>query len=159
MRHSIEVGFGFGLTSSVITTLGLIVGLHSSTHSKPAVIGGVLTVAIADAFSDALGIHISEESEGRHAAREIWEATFSAFITKFVFTLTFVAPIICFDLNNAIAVSLIYGLTLLGVFSFYMARKQKASPSKIIGEHLGIALLVVAMAHYAGDWISFRFNQ
>ena len=53
----------FGLTSGIITTLGLIVGLHSGTHSKLAVIGGILTIAMADAFSDALGIHVSEESE------------------------------------------------------------------------------------------------
>jgi len=32
----------------------------------------VLTIAIADAFSDALGIHVSEESENRHTHREIW---------------------------------------------------------------------------------------
>jgi len=53
----------FGLTSGIITTLGLIVGLHSGTHSKLAVIGGILTIAMADALSDALGIHVSEESE------------------------------------------------------------------------------------------------
>ena len=63
MEHSFRVGMSFGLTSGIITTLGLIVGLHSGTHSKLAVIGGILTIAMADAFSDALGIHVSEESE------------------------------------------------------------------------------------------------
>ena len=75
MKHSIKKGFSFGLTSGVITTLGLIVGLHSGTHSKLVVIGGVLVIAVADALSDALGIHISEESENKHTQREIWEAT------------------------------------------------------------------------------------
>lgn len=158
MRHSVETGLSFGLTSGVITTLGLIVGLHSSTHSKPAVIGGVLTIAIADAFSDALGIHISEEAENRHTVREIWEATISAFLAKFVFALTFLAPVLFFSLAKAIPVSIAYGLTLLGVFSFYLSRKQKISPYKVIAEHLGIALMVVAAAHYIGDWINLRFN-
>ena len=54
MEHSFRVGMSFGLTSGIITTLGLIVGLHSGTHSKLAVIGGILTIAMADAFSDAL---------------------------------------------------------------------------------------------------------
>lgn len=53
MRLSIRKGFSFGLTSGVITTLGLIVGLHSSTHSDLSVIGGILSIAIADAMSDA----------------------------------------------------------------------------------------------------------
>ena len=85
MKHSLKVGFSFGLTSGIITTLGLMVGLNSGTRSKLVIIGGVLTIAIADAFSDALGIHISEESENRHSGKEIWEATMSTFLSKFIF--------------------------------------------------------------------------
>ncbi len=39
MKHSIKTGVSFGLTSGIITTLGLMVGLNSSTHSRIAVIG------------------------------------------------------------------------------------------------------------------------
>lgn len=63
MKHSLRTGFCFGLTSGIITTIGLMVGLYSSTNSKLVVIGGILTIAVADAFSDALGIHIAEESK------------------------------------------------------------------------------------------------
>jgi hypothetical protein len=66
-----KVGFSFGLTSGIITTLGLMVGLSSGTHLKLAVIGGILTIAIADSFSDAMGIHVSEESENIHTTKEI----------------------------------------------------------------------------------------
>ena len=62
IKDSIKKGLGFGLTSGIITTLGLIIGLSAGTHSKIAVIGGILTIAFADALSDSLGIHISEES-------------------------------------------------------------------------------------------------
>jgi len=55
MKDSLRTGISFGLTSAVITTLGLMVGLHSGTHSKIVVLAGILTIAIADAFSDALG--------------------------------------------------------------------------------------------------------
>ena len=34
MKHSVRTGLSFGLTSGVITTLGLMVGLHAGTHSK-----------------------------------------------------------------------------------------------------------------------------
>jgi hypothetical protein len=71
MKHSLKTGFSFGLTSGIITTLGLMVGLHSGTHSKFVVIGGILTIAVADAFSDALGIHVSEETENKHATKEV----------------------------------------------------------------------------------------
>ena len=61
MKNSVRTGVSFGLTSAVITTLGLMVGLHSGTHSKMIVLSGIFTIAIADAFSDGLGIHISKE--------------------------------------------------------------------------------------------------
>lgn len=96
IKKSIRTGFGFGITSGVITTLGLMIGLHSGTQSKAAVLGGILTIAVADAFSDALGIHISEESKGTHTQKEIWTATFSTFFAKLIFAFSFIFPVIFF---------------------------------------------------------------
>jgi len=158
MKHSLRVGFSFGLTSGIITTLGLMVGLYSGTHSKLVVIGGVLTIAIADAFSDALGIHVSEESENKHTAKEIWESTIATFLSKFVFALTFIVPVLLFPLATAIIVSVVWGLSLLGLFSFYIAKEQEIRPWKVVIEHLGIALVVIIITHYAGGWISSAFG-
>lgn len=158
MKHTIKTGFSFGLTSGIITTLGLMVGLHSGTHSKLVVIGGVLTIAIADAFSDALGIHISEESENKHSPKEIWESTLSTFLSKFVFALTFIVPIFLLELSTAVLVSVIWGLSLLSILSFSIAREQKKDPWKIVAEHLIIALVVIVITHYLGDWIASAFG-
>lgn len=62
MKDSIKKGVSFGITSGIITTLGLIIGLEAGTHSKLIIISGILTIAFADAFSDSLGVHILEES-------------------------------------------------------------------------------------------------
>jgi len=158
MKHSLKTGFSFGVTSGIITTLGLMVGLHSGTHSKLVVIGGVLTIAIADAFSDALGIHISEESENKHTAKEIWESTISTFFSKFVFALTFIIPVLWLKLSTAIVISVIWGLSMLCILSFSMAKEQKIKPWKVVSEHLIIALIVIIITHYVGDWISFMFS-
>ena len=158
MKHSIRTGFSFGLTSGIITTLGLMVGLHSGTHSKLAVIGGILTIAIADAFSDALGIHISEESENKHTTKEIWQSTISTFAAKLIFPLTFVIPVLLLELSMAIVISIIWGLSMLGILSFNIAKEQKTKPWKAVVEHLIIALVVIAITHYLGDWISSTFG-
>ena len=158
MKHSITTGFSFGSTSGIITTLGLMVGLHSGTGLKFAVIGGVVTIAIADAFSDALGIHISEEAEHKHSAREIWEATVSTFVFKFLFTSTFLIPLLLFRLSTATIVSVVWGLSLLSVLSYLMARGQKRKPWKAVAEHLVIALIVITLTHYTGDWMSTLFK-
>jgi len=52
----------------------------------------------------------------------------------------------------------LYGLSLLSIFSFYLARQQKTSPWKVIAEHLLIALIVIAATHYVGDWIRLVFG-
>jgi VIT1/CCC1 family predicted Fe2+/Mn2+ transporter len=157
-RHSFKIGFSFGVTSGIITTLGLIVGLHSGTHSKLVIIGGILIIAIADAFSDALGIHISEESENKHSSKEIWESTISTFISKFVFASTFLIPILLLKLSTAIIISVIWGLLVLAILSFNIAKEQQKKPWKIISEHIIIALLVIITTHYVGDWISSTFG-
>jgi len=154
MKHSLKVGFSFGLTSAIITTLGLIVGLHSGTHSRLVVIGGILTIAIADAFSDALGIHISEESENTHSTREIWEATIATFLSKFFFATTFIIPVLVFPLTTAIFVNIAWGLSLLGIFSFYMAKEQQVKPWGVISEHLLIALVVIVITHFVGTLVA-----
>ena len=125
MKHSIKTGVSFGLTSGIITTIGLMVGLHSSTHSKLVVIGGILTIAIADSFSDAFGIHFSEESENKHTKVEIWQSAISTFLSKLAVALTFVIPLLVFRLSVAVVVSVIWGLSVLAVFSFYLALPLK----------------------------------
>jgi VIT1/CCC1 family predicted Fe2+/Mn2+ transporter len=154
MKDSLIKGISFGLTSAIITTLGLMVGLHSGTHSKIVVLAGILTIAIADALSDALGIHISEEAENTHTVKQIWGATIATFMTKFLFAMTFIVPVLFLCLTNAIIVSLIWGMSILVVLSYLIAKSQDEPPWKIIGEHLIIALAVIAITHLVGEWLS-----
>jgi VIT1/CCC1 family predicted Fe2+/Mn2+ transporter len=158
MNHSVKTGFSFGLTSGIITTLGLIVGLHSGTHSQLVVLGGILFIAIADAFSDSLGIHISEESESKHTGKEIWQSTASTFLSKFVFALTFIVPVLMFELSTAIIISIVWGLFVLSIFSFKIAKQERKKPWKVIVEHLIIAIIVIILTHYIGDLISSTFG-
>ncbi|MFH0832404.1 MAG: VIT1/CCC1 transporter family protein [Candidatus Aenigmatarchaeota archaeon] len=158
MNHPMKIGLSFGLTSGIITTLGLIVGLHSSTHSSLIIIGGIITIAVADAFSDAMGIHISEEAENKHTHSEVWQATFATFLSKFVVALTFIAPALLLELSTAILVSIAWGLLLLGIFSYIIANEQKENPWKVVGEHIIIALIVIVITHFVGDWVSVMFG-
>ena len=98
MKLSIRKGLGFGLTSGIITTLGLIIGLYSSTNSKAVVLAGILVIAIADALSDGFGVHISEESGSKSTTtKEIWESTVSIAASKFIFALTFLIPLLTLE--------------------------------------------------------------
>ncbi len=158
MKISIRKGLGFGLTSGIITTLGLIVGLNASTNSKIVVLGGILFIAIADSLSDALGMHISEESTCKKVReKEIWGSTLSTCFFKFIFAMTFIIPVLFLGLTMAIIVSIAWGLFLLTIFSFYIAKKQKEDPKKVIAEHLTIATAVVIITQLVGVWIANTF--
>ncbi|MBN2065521.1 MAG: hypothetical protein JW771_01770 [Candidatus Thermoplasmatota archaeon] len=158
MKHSVKVGFSFGVTSGVITTLGLMVGLSAGTHLKPAVIGGVVTIAIADSLSDALGIHVSEEAENKHTTKEVWESTLSTFFCKFAIASSFIIPILFLELDLAILANIVWGLSVLCVFSYSIAKEQGARTWSVVAEHFIIAVIVIIAAHYAGLAIEAFFS-
>lgn len=158
LDHSVRVGISFGLTSGVITTLGLLVGLSAGTSSRLAVLGGIFTIALADSMSDAWGIHISEESEGVHTQREIWTATVATATTKLLVSASFAIPVLLFDLEVAVIIAIAWGAAGLTLLSLDLARRQRVDPGPLPIEHLGVAALVVAAAHLVGLAVSALFS-
>jgi len=153
-----RTGLFFGATSGVITTLGLITGLNAGTHSITAVLGGIFVIAVADAMSDALGIHLAEEADPNATTSHVWAATISTFLNKFFFALSFAVPLLLLPLDQAVIASLVWGMLVIVVLSYFLARAQKESVVLIVGEHLGIAILVVVFSHLIGVWVSNTFG-
>ncbi len=151
MKRSIKKGIGFGLTSGIITTLGLMIGLYASTNSRLIVLGGIFLIAIADALSDSLGMHISAEFENNTSKKGLWETTFATFVSKFVFAISFVIPILIFQLKTAIIVSIVWGLSLISVLSFYISKGSKHSSYRIILEHIALAIFVIIVTYGLGS--------
>ena len=158
MRESILTGTSFGLTSGVITTLGLIVGLHAGTHSRLAVVGGIITIAIADAMSDALGIHIAEETRDGRTARHIWGATIATLVSKFFMAATFLVPFFLLPLGTAVVACVAWGMLVVVVISERLASWRGEGRLKTIAEHLLISVVVVVVTHFVGVWVAGRFN-
>jgi VIT1/CCC1 family predicted Fe2+/Mn2+ transporter len=159
MKLSYAKGLSFGVASGIVTTLGLMVGLYSGTHSKLAVLGGILTIAIADAMSDAFGIHLAEESSKHTKKLEVWEAALATFLSKLIFALTFAIPVLLFDLKTAVFVSFAWGLFLLAIISIMIAKWREESILHAIVEHWGVATLVVILSYYTGVLISNTFES
>lgn len=157
MKDGLRDGLIFGLTSGVITTLGLMVGLHAGTESFLAVIGGMITIAFADALSDAMGIHLSKEGDKTSSDADVWAATLATFFSKAITTLTFVVPLLLLDLDTGIIVSIVWGMTLLTALSWVIAHRQGANPLAVIAEHLAIAGLVITVTYYLGIWVKTTF--
>lgn len=158
MKNSAMKGVSFGLTSGIITTLGMMIGLYAGTKSRLVVVGGILSIAVADSFSDALGIHIAEESEKKNTEKEIWASTLATFISKLVFASLFIIPVILLKLSTAIIVSIVAGLLLLAGLSYIIAREKEENPFFVIIEHLLIAVVVIVITYYVGVGVSLYFS-
>jgi len=153
-----RTGLFFGATSGVITTIGLITGLNAGTQSVTAVLGGIFVIAVADAMSDALGIHLAEEADPETSHQHVWQATIATFVTKFVFALSFSVPLLLLPLGPAVIASVVWGLLVIVVLSYFLARSQDESPLFIILEHVGIAIAVVVISHLIGVWVAATFG-
>lgn len=153
-----RTGIFFGATSGVITTVGLLTGLNAGTQSLAAVLGGILVIAVADAMSDALGIHLSEEADPNKSHNQVWVATIFTFLTKFIFASSFAVPLLLLPLQRAVVASIAWGMTVITVLSYFLAKAQHERPLPIILEHLGIALAVVVLSHLIGAWVGANFG-
>jgi VIT1/CCC1 family predicted Fe2+/Mn2+ transporter len=151
MKHSSKVGIAFGTTSGIITTLGLIVGLTASDASKAIITSGVLIIAFADAFSDALGIHTSEETETTHTKNEVWASTFSTYFSKLLIALSFLIPISFFSSNLALIISIVWATLLLSLLNYVISPPEKRWQK--ISEHLFISLVVIVTGFLIGQYI------
>jgi VIT1/CCC1 family predicted Fe2+/Mn2+ transporter len=108
-------------------------------------------LAVADALSDAIGIHISEEAKNKHSPRESWQSAFFTFISKLSIALSFIIPLQLCDIFTVFFVSIVWGALLISVFSYLMAKSQKQNPAKVTIEHVTVMLEVVLLAHFIGD--------
>ncbi len=157
--HQLTTGISFGLTSGVITALGIIVGLNAATSSRLVVIAGIIVIAIADGLADAAGLHLSEEAElekgrAKHTHREIWLTTFFTFVSVCGFILSFVIPLWMYPLEIAVFVSIGWGMLLLILVNFYIAKIKRENPIKLILEHMLLALFIIVVSHCVGNLVA-----
>jgi VIT1/CCC1 family predicted Fe2+/Mn2+ transporter len=153
----IRVGLFFGTTSGVITTCGLLVGLAAGTGSLEAVMGGILVIAVADSMSDALGIHVSEESSPDATTEHVWTATIATFLAKLIVAVSFAVPFWFLPLQAATAAALGWGALLLVLLSWRLAKLQSVAALPVVMEHLFVGTLVITLSHAVGLWVNSQF--
>lgn len=157
MNHPISKGIGFGLTSGVITTIGLIIGLYESTHSKLAILSGIFVIAVGDALSDSLGMHVSEEASKR-SNKDIWTSTITTFLAKFFIAVTFAVPVILLSLETSMYVSIIWAFLVVIGFNLYLGNLHGKRKFDIILEHLILTIIVIITTYFVGKLAAYLFS-
>ncbi|MDD5530398.1 MAG: hypothetical protein PHX21_10300 [bacterium] len=144
--------FSMGATAAIITSMGLIAGLAYGKGAKSSIIAGLLIVAIADNISDSLGIHIYKESEGV-SRREINLSTYGNFIVRLILAFSFIAIVLLLPPQVAFVVSSIWGLGLLSILSYSIAKTKQTSTTLEIIWHLIVAIGVIVGSKLLGSLI------
>lgn len=147
-----ETRFSFGATAAIITNLAMVVGLRTGEHAKLSILAAMLVIALADNISDAVGIHIYQESEGIDI-KEVWLSTSTNFLTRLLVSLTFIALVLLLPIKTAVVCTVIWGLLLLSVMSYLIAKDKGVNPYLAILEHLSIAIAVITASNFAGKLI------
>jgi vacuolar iron transporter family protein len=150
--------FSFGITSAIVTSLALMLGLDTLHNARSSIIGALLIIAVADNISDSLGIHVYKESLPTESKTDPWIFTITNFLTRLGVMVFFIVLVFTLPLNIATGVSIAFGLSLLCVMSYYIGVQQKINPAKSVGEHLVIAVLVIIASHFLGQLISTTFH-
>ncbi len=149
--------FSFGATSAIVTGLAFIVSLSGGPDPRNSIIGSLLVFAVADNVADSLGIHVFQESDLKDKAA-VNTSTVSNFATRLGMILSFCALVYLLPIQLAVLACAVWGVSVLVVLSYLIAKEQKARVSTAIAQHLAVAFLVMGGSLLLRDWILMFFG-
>ncbi|MCD6576137.1 MAG: hypothetical protein J7K73_03180 [Nanoarchaeota archaeon] len=143
-------GASFGITSGVITILGVLIGL-AATGNKIFTEIGIIIVGIADALSDAAGMYVSEESEYVHTGKEVLKTAFFTFVGKILTLIVLIIPLAILDLFPAVLVSLVIGVVIMVRLGYVVAKgNKKLKTWRTIAKYVSLVLVVSFVSYFIG---------
>ncbi len=137
--------FSFGGTAAIVTSMGLIVGLHGLPTSKASLVGSLLIIAVADNLTDSLSMHAYQEAENL-PARKALQATVANFIARLLLGCSFAIWVVILPSWCVVWVALVWGFVLLSALTYWIARTRGANPAAEIGKHLAICGVVLTIS-------------
>ena len=150
--HGLQ-GMTFGAMDAIINVIGIVIGL-GVIGNKVAVVIGLLVAGIANSLGNSAGFHVSEETEGIHTRKEVWQSTLMAFVGTFATTFILLIPLLLFELSTAIlicaglgVVCIILLATIIGNISGFTKRQT----CKLMCEYVALAALVIVIAYFVGN--------
>lgn len=153
--------FAFGITSGVMTTLGVIIGVWFGTKDRLSVLSGIFSIAAADSFSDAMAMYTEEKMEyGSSEATSLKKAMLT-FLSKSIISLTFVIPFILFSDNNlkfAVMADFLWGSFLISIFAVQIAAIEYSSTLKKILKQIFLAIIIIILALIGGKVVKSISN-
>jgi len=144
----------FGISSAVLTTLGIVVGINAATSSRTAIIAGIVGVAVAESCSDAFSMYSLKRSERGVSTRAALRGAIATWLAKATFALTFIIPFLLLDFSPALITSLVWGVALLTFVNIQIAFVQQTPIARTVARNILFAFAVIALSYYAGTFVA-----
>ena len=142
----------YGGTAAIVTSMALISGLSAADTTKPIVVTALLIAALADNLTDALSVHIFQESE-QLDQKDAVTGTITTFVTRLLLGVSFVPLVVLFPLAHAAKAAIVWGALLLAILTYLVARQRKVNPALEVVKHLFVASGVIIASTLIGHWI------
>lgn len=146
--------FSFGATSAVTSSLALMIGLSQLQVSQVGMIGALLVLGLADNIADALGMHIYSESKTKSHSRL---NTATNYLTRLGITLLMAALVIFLPFPYALTASIIAGLLVIALLSYFIAKEHGVDARRAVAEHLAVTVGVLVVSQLVGASIRAAF--
>jgi len=142
----------YGGTAAIVTSTALITGLNAADTTKSVIVSALLIAALADNLTDALSVHIFQESEELDQ-KDAFTGTITNFVTRLLLCISFVPLVVLFPLAHAAQAAIVWGALLLASLTYLVARQRKANPVVEVVKHLFVASAVIIASMLIGHWI------
>ena len=154
-RFHEKVGeLAFGITSGILTTIGVLVGVKSATSGALPVIASIAAIATADSLSDAFGMYMSKLGEQGSSKKDALRYALGTLAGKFLFPLTFIIPLLFCSLEVAVFIDIAWGFTALALLSIEQAIASQESSVRHILVNLGLATFIISVSTFVGTIVA-----
>lgn len=143
----------FGGTAAIVTSMALIAGLDAAHAGRVSMVSALLIAAVGDNLTDSLSVHMYQESE-RLEQKEAFVGTLTNFVTRLAVCLSFVLIVALLPDRGAVVGGLVWGMSLLVVLTWILARYRKVSALSEVGKHLSVAMAIIFVSIRIGRWIA-----
>jgi len=147
----------YGGTAAVVTSTAVISGLSAAGAERPLIASALLIAAVADNLADALSIHVFLESEHLNQKEALTGAA-TNFLARLLLCISFIPFIVIVPLQHVEKTAIAWGMSLLILLTYLVARERGANVGREVAKHLVVAFIVITASIAAGHWIGRLFS-
>jgi len=157
MKHLDLRKIAFGMTSAIVTGIAVVGTLFSNPGGKMLVIPSLLIFAVADNIADSFGMHVYQDAQ-HLKGKQVWMGTVFNYCARLSVSLLFIAVLLLFPTRIASILCVSIGLLLLTTISYLIAKQRKQNPLFMVAEHVGLAVIVLAVSTFIGNFIRSQIH-